>query len=202
MKLNKIIYIGSFLCVLFGAIVAFMPYFFDFLNGQDEKTLNYIFAFSLSYVGLAVLVVFKIREKRKLRLNKINKVFLVYSPNDLDKVSPVAHKLKELGFEIWFSAEDLLPGQIINKKIQSVLDDSFAAILFASSSGFSEFGEKEIDYLLKNRSVKDDRFIPILPVLMEGGTLPPSLQSVMFIRYEDDKLIDKLAESLNKLKSK
>lgn len=202
MRYDKLIYIASAICVMFGGLLAIAPNLVDFLNTHNEKTLNYFLSFTIAYVGIAATALVKIRNKRRSRIEKRKKVFLIYSRADIEKVSKVAAELQQQGFDIWFNENDLLPGQIVQKEIQSALRDSVAAIVFFSRSPLSPFAQSEMDYLMKRRSVNDDRFVPILPVVIEEVELPELLKGVIYVRYDDESAIEKLSRSLHILLKK
>lgn len=196
MYLKTIIYILSAFCILFAIVMASAPGFIDFLNGYDSLELNYLFSFSIAYIGAFLIIAVKFWERKKKREIKRNKVFLIYSPSNIEEAKEINNFLSEMGYDVWFSYESLLPGHVLDKQIQSVLDESGAAILLASDAGLPLYAKKEVDYILKNRSVKDSNFVPIIPVLINSGALPQGLEDVVYVRYEDERLSEKLNKSL------
>ncbi|HBT4717390.1 MULTISPECIES: toll/interleukin-1 receptor domain-containing protein [Klebsiella pneumoniae complex] len=202
MNVKKVIYTFSAICIAFAIFIAAAPRVVDFLNTHDSRVLNFLLSFSIGYIGLVSIVALRFWERKKNREAKRNKVFLIYSQEDIDKASVIKHALSNMGYDVWFSHESLLPGHVIERQMQSVLDESGAAVFLASGSGIPHYAKKEIEYILKNRSVKDNRFIPIIPVLIDGGTLPQELDDVVYVKYEDEQLMDKLDKSLTHLVKK
>ncbi|EMW0867821.1 toll/interleukin-1 receptor domain-containing protein [Klebsiella quasipneumoniae] len=123
----------------------------------------------------------------------------MYPDQEKNKARQVAYQLASQGFDIWFDENSILPGQIVEKQVSQAMDNSAVAILLLAHDEMSTFMKKEVDGFLKKATVKDEDYVPVIPVLIGDAVLPEILKDIMYVRFEDDALIDKLKSSLNSI---
>ncbi|WP_447876504.1 toll/interleukin-1 receptor domain-containing protein [Serratia fonticola] len=197
MNVNKMVYLISLFLMALGAFFLLNPIIPDVLSLFNGRMAGVVFGFTAMYIGVVIYVFMRMREKRQKKLERNNKVFLIYSDENKEEVRMVQAQLVDLGFEVWFDEISLLPGQIKDKEVDYAIRNCSAAILFVSDSGLNDSEKREMNAFLKNKSVSDERFMPILPVLIGNGTVPDILSDVVYVRYDDRDLIRKLTSALS-----
>jgi hypothetical protein len=90
------------------------------------------------------------------------RVFLSYDSADGKSAKELAKRLSAVGFEIWDSAQELLPGDNWALKVGKALEESEAMIVLLSPEGVkSEWVRREIEYAIGSRKY-EGRLIPVL----------------------------------------
>lgn len=189
----------SIILVMLGIITALIPNIPEILNRFDDKIMLSVLGALLAYVGLALGLLVKLRERRLKALKKGKQVFLMYSAQEKEKVGHIASELIAKGFDVWFDFNNILPGQIVEKQINAALESSAAVVLFISNAEIDSHIKKELEVYLRRVNVKDESFIPIVPVII-GEVAPPDMfKNVMCVNYDDKELMNKLASSLHSI---
>lgn len=189
----------SICLVMLGLITALIPNIPEILNRFDDKMMLSVLGALLAYVGVALGVLVKLRERRLKAVKKGKQVFLMYSAQEKEKVGHVASELIAKGFDVWFDANNILPGQIVEKQINSALESSAAIVLFISNAEIDSHIKKELEVYLRRVNVKDESFIPVVPVIIGEVTPPEMFKNVMCVNYDDKELMNKIANSLHSI---
>ena len=107
------------------------------------------------------------------------RIFLCYAHSDKADVSKLYDRVaKEVGIEIWFDAEKLLPGQHWEHEIRRAILES-DVIVICLSRQFNKLGgyrHKELKIALEKASLLPDNEIFIIPVRLEKCALPGRLR--------------------------
>ncbi|ELE62703.1 toll/interleukin-1 receptor domain-containing protein [Escherichia coli] len=198
MKKNTL-YIISIALAVVGFLMALIPRLPYLFQGVNDEIIISVIGLSFAYSGLSLIVLMKLRERRLKAVKKGKQIFLMYPVQEKDKARQITCKLNELGFDVWFDENNILPGQIIEKQINQAIDNSAAAILLLSNEDMESYIRKEVEGFLRKATVKDENYVPIIPVIIGDAELPAMLKNIKSVNYEDEKLIDKLNLSLKSI---
>lgn len=93
--------------------------------------------------------------------NKKYDFFISYASEDRDTfVAPLAHALKDTGFEVWFDAFCLRPGDSLRRSIDKGLRDSTRGLVVLSKHYISkEWPQKEFDALFSLEGIDGENLI-------------------------------------------
>ena len=135
-------------------------------------------------------------------------VFLSHNSADKDEVVKLATKLKELGFNPWFDAWHLNPGEPWLPAIERALANSDSCAVAVGTNGFGKVHKEEMWVALQHamESKRSDRQYRVIPVLLPTGTrgdrakLPPFLAARTWVEFyrsiDDPAALDKLAKAI------
>ncbi|WP_420300313.1 toll/interleukin-1 receptor domain-containing protein [Enterobacter sp. BNK-8] len=196
---KNIRYIISVALIIAGLVVTLIPRIPYFFRGVNDEVVISIIGLSVAYSGLCLILLMKLKERRLKAVKKGKQIFLIYPAQEKSKARQITHKLHELGFEIWFDENSILPGQIVEKQVNEAIDNSAVAILLLSNEDMGLYMKKEVDGFLRKASVKDESYVPIIPVVIGDAELPAALKNIKSVNYDDEKLIDKLNLSLKSI---
>lgn len=99
------------------------------------------------------------------------KIFLSHTGIDKDRVREYQKCLGLIGFETWLDEDAMPAGTSLHRGILDGFNDSCAAVFFVTPS-FKDEGylETEVDYAIKQKMSKKDKFAIITLVFEENGT--------------------------------
>ncbi|MDH1795234.1 toll/interleukin-1 receptor domain-containing protein [Citrobacter portucalensis] len=177
-----------------GVVITKFPYV---LNSFNDETLVLFVSGAIAYVGMFLVLFKRMKDRRVKIINRGKKIFLIYSALDYDKAMVVTKKLADLGYEIWSSQENILPGQVIERQINDAIENSAVAIYLASNHNDSNYQSRELNEFINNSRVNRKDSFSVIPIVIDNAELPDPLKSVMYVNYEDDNLYDKLSRALS-----
>jgi len=193
---GKLFYVLSVALVTAGMMLALAPNVPRILSVFDDRTIVIASGGALVYIGVVLLFLVKLRERRQRWAKRDEKIFIMCASSDKDKVIPIAEELKSLGFDIWFDELNILPGQVIQEQYEIAIDECVAAILFISSSLSSPVYDMAIEVFMNKNKIKGNGFVPLVPVIMDDSDVPDKIKNIMFVRYDDNALLEKITRSL------
>jgi hypothetical protein len=89
-------------------------------------------------------------------------VFIIHADEDKDFAKDLADRLARAGIEVWFPADQILPGDNWAKKMGAALDRSNALVVVVSpASAESRWVRQTISYALGTPRYRD-RVIPVV----------------------------------------
>lgn len=125
------------------------------------------------------------------------KVFLSHKSLDKTMVRRYSNALKTMGFEVWLDEDAMPAGTSLERGLSSGFKDSCAAVFFITPNYVDKgFLETEIDYAIREKRAKGDRFSIIALVKRdeagEQGEVPELLTKFVFkpVEHELDGLVE------------
>jgi hypothetical protein len=106
----------------------------------------------------------------------VSKVFISHRTADLDLARKLSSELKARGHDVWLDDEQIFTGDSIVAQVQAGLAGSGYVVLCLSSSGPSEWMDREWMSTLARRLSGID--VKLLPVFLSGGALPAILADI------------------------
>jgi hypothetical protein len=112
-------------------------------------------------------------------------VFLSYAQGDKDFAKKLAQRLQAAGFDVWDSAQRVLPGDNWAAKVASALEEADAMVVLLSPEAVvSPNVQSEIQYALGSPHFKD-RLIPV--VVRSAKNIPWILRRLPLLRATDQE---------------
>lgn len=113
------------------------------------------------------------------------KVFMCHSKDDKDKVTELYGELVKAGADPWFDEEVLLGGQDWELEIKRGVDGAHVFLAFLSSGMIDKDGyvHKELKLGLETALKKPEGAIYIIPIRLDGCSVPQSLQKYQWIDF-------------------
>src|SRR5947209_4617342 len=110
-------------------------------------------------------------------------IFLCYASEDLTVVQALYRSLTKAGFNVWMSAQRLLPGQNWESEIKKALNNSELIIVCLSSISIQKrsFVQKEIRQALNRMEEKLEGDIYLIPARLDDCPLPDSLSHIQAV---------------------
>ncbi|MEW6211423.1 MAG: toll/interleukin-1 receptor domain-containing protein [Acidobacteriota bacterium] len=116
------------------------------------------------------------------------KVFISHTRKDTDLARKVAAVLKEAGLDVWFDANEILPGENWAEKISDALKESEAMVVLLTPEALeSNSVQWEIGYALGEKTY-DKRLIPVIvgdPDEMPSEKIPWILRRLRMINLPE-----------------
>lgn len=124
--------------------------------------------------------------------------FISYAKEDRDDAIELMNKLHDKGILTWFDEKDLLPGDSWEDKIEIAIEKSDYFIALFSKNTINKHGykQRETEYALKQKSLKPEMLIYIIPILLDECIPPRSLSKIHWLKKSDDNWFDRLLLSL------
>lgn len=131
-------------------------------------------------------------------LERLLKVFLCHCSSDKAAVRDLYARLVELGAEVWFDEERLIPGQDWNAEIQVAVSQSDLVIVCLSPKAVNKVGyvQKEIRYALDCADEQPEGAIYIVPVKLQECDVPVRLKRWQWLNLYEPGGLDRLARTL------
>jgi hypothetical protein len=128
------------------------------------------------------------------------KVFLCHSSADKPEVKKLYKALKDDGFDPWFDAVNLLPGEDWEAEITSSVKASHVVIVCLSHTAVTKagFAQKEIKMALDVADLQPEGTIFMIPARLEDCTVPNRLSKWHWVNLYEDGGYQKLVHALNK----
>lgn len=125
------------------------------------------------------------------------KIFLSYDPKDKKSAKQLSARLSSAGFEVWDSAQELLPGDNWALKLGKALEKSDAMIVLLSPEGVkSPWVRREIEYAVGSPKYKG-RLIPVM--VRPTSRIPWVLRRFEVVRA-DRKQVEATERIVNQLR--
>jgi|GEM_PF-3041163 len=130
-------------------------------------------------------------------------LFLCHAHEDKPQVRILYQKLLELGIDVWFDEECLLPGMEWKEAILSVLPkiDIFVICLSTNSIQKTGFVQKEIRESLEIAELQPEGKIFILPIRLDDCEVPHKLTKYQYLDLFSENAFTRLITTLNYIKS-
>ena len=100
-------------------------------------------------------------------------VFLAHNSNDKAAVGRLVGHLRDFGIKPWFDDEQIPPGRWFQDVIQRAISTIPVAAIIVGPGGLGRWEAVELRSFI---SECVDRDIPIIPVVLPGGKVPPELK--------------------------
>ena len=114
------------------------------------------------------------------------KIFLSHKSVDKPLVCRFSAALTAIGFEVWLDTDVMPAGIELERGLLKGFEESCAAVFFLTSNFKDEqFLSTEINYAIKEKRKKKDRF-SIIALVMEGGEVPALLETYVHKRMEHE----------------
>jgi hypothetical protein len=164
------------------------------IGGGSSNYISFIALAFSAYVAVASLMFSRFQQQKRRR----ERVFIIYSPSDLDKAQLISKALRERGFSPWLDIQRIRPGQRWQAVIEDGISECAAAVLLVSAN--LDIADKriaqEIDIAMKTMKSIDKTFSPVIPVLLDDTSVPEFLKDVYAAKLEMPDDIDGLAQGL------
>ncbi len=109
------------------------------------------------------------------------RIFLCHASEDSHEVKLLHSKLEGVGFQPWLSSANLLPGELWEEKIRTVLRKSDAVIVCVSKAlvekSETHYVGRELRYALRITAERRHA-LQVIPVRLEECDLPPALRQL------------------------
>lgn len=119
------------------------------------------------------------------------KVFISHTQKDTELARKVAAVLREAGLDVWFDANEILPGENWAEKISEALKESEAMVVLLTPEALeSNNVRREIDYALGEKTY-DKRLIPVIvgnPEEMPSEKIPWILRRLRLINLPEQDI--------------
>lgn len=127
------------------------------------------------------------------------RVFLCHAAADKPLARDLYQRLRQLGADVWFDEESLLPGQEWSAEIQRALKDSDLVIVCLSPRAVNKVGyiQKEIRYALDCADEQPEDTVYIVPVKLEECEVPNRLRRWQWVNLWENHGFDRLAQTLH-----
>ena len=131
--------------------------------------------------------------------NKSYDVFISYNSEDVELVETINSALQARGVATFFDTQAMQVGSNAIDGMENGLSQSKAFAVFVGKNGWGLWHKTELNSAIM-RHVETKHY-PVIPVLLPGANkndLPPFLQQIVFIEFDDDigKFLDKFCEGL------
>lgn len=102
-------------------------------------------------------------------ISKVARVFISYAKEDSDAATRVYTRLRELGIDVWFDMESLLPGEHWKAKIAEAIrsSDFVIALLSTRSVGKRGYVQREIRHALEVVDEMPDSKVFLIPARLD-----------------------------------
>lgn len=163
--------------------------------------INMTISLTIIAALIAALTAFiSISFSRKLRTQReSNRIFLIYSRDDLDKVKQIVGLLKEKGFNPWLDVEEIMPGDIWKDTILRAIERSSIALVIISENFIKNkgFAQKELQMAQELLQEKDKGKSPVIPVRLENVEVPEQLSHINWVDLFEKEGAERLEKGLN-----
>ena len=113
------------------------------------------------------------------------RIFLSYDSKDGKSAKEFTRRLSAVGFEIWDSAQELLPGDNWALKVGKALEESDAMIVLLSPESVkSQWVRREIEYAVGSRKY-EGRLIPVM--VRPTSNIPWVLRQFHVVRADKER---------------
>ncbi len=101
-------------------------------------------------------------------------VFISYASEDRPEVLKLVEHLREAGFTVWFDRDDIATGEDWLREINNGLHRCVALVAVISDHTRAKIADPQRGLVLRHEHQEALRlFRPVIPVLLDGNTLPP-----------------------------
>jgi isopentenyl diphosphate isomerase/L-lactate dehydrogenase-like FMN-dependent dehydrogenase len=197
MKRGQLIELLSFAAAVTAAIAALTLTVSDF-NGIGESKVTMLLGIVAS-VNAAIISIYISRMKQKRMRQR--RVFIMYNHADRAAAQELVQKLKASGYNPWFDADEIAPGQKIAETIVDGISQSAVAILLVSKNLNLEksiLGE-ELKVALATMTSKDESFSPVIPIKLDEAEVPQALAGIHWIDMRGKESFEKLEKGLKRV---
>src|SRR5947209_7479883 len=109
------------------------------------------------------------------------KILISYSHSDQLIADRIQQHLSERGLDPWIDRKEIQPGQSFIQGMNTIVGDAaYVLVLFSEASQNSFWMNREWMSALAGR-------VPVMPVLLPGGELPPLLKDVIAFDLRTDE---------------
>lgn len=138
------------------------------------------------------------RRERRLRQRRI---FIIYSNKDRDKATEIVRKLRDLGYNPWFDADEIAPGQKWQQAIMKGIEESAIALLLVSENLKTEEGfvTKEIDVAMTAMRSRDETFSPVIPIRLDDTPVPEQFKDIHWVDIRNEEGYEQLEKGLKRV---
>jgi len=126
------------------------------------------------------------------------KIFISYADQDKAVAEKLASQLSQVGYDVWYSAGRILPGDNWALAVGKALEDSDAMIVLLTLAAVeSSAVRREIDFALGSLKYRD-RLIPVQVGSLSPDRIPWILRKLKIIRLAKDRenVVDCIIERL------
>jgi len=189
-------------------IAAFMAVVSSFILFKDiglppfwgvNSTYVYIIIGVIASLYAAFLSVYLTRlRERRLRQQRI---FIIYTYKDRNKVCEIVHKLRDMGFNPWFDVDEITPGQIWEQAVMKGIIESAIALLFLSENLSIKDGmvSKEFEMAMSTMMSRDESFSPIIPIRLDDAPVPEQVSDIHWVDIREGNGYEQLKKGLNRV---
>jgi hypothetical protein len=112
-------------------------------------------------------------------------VFISYSYSDLSFVRRLVKDLKASDIKVWYSEEQLLPGDKISEKIVCAIKESRWVLAILPTTGNPKnWLNFELGIAIKTAKARNRPFI--IPILTKNATIPPELIDMIYVDFRSN----------------
>jgi len=112
-------------------------------------------------------------------------VFFAYSFKNKEFVEGLANDLREKGIRTWLPAEQIRPGDILERRIEEGIETSGYLIVIVSRASIeSKWMQLEINMALERE--QKGKWPKIIPVLIEDVSIPMSIHERVYIDFRQN----------------
>ena len=133
--------------------------------------------------------------------NTCMKIFLSYDDRDRECANDLASRLSDAGYEVWYSADRILPGDNWALEMSKALEKSDAMLVVLSPAALSSSRVLgDISFALSSTNYSD-RLIPVQVATVTPESVPWILRKMKLIRYgrrNQEKAIQQIIERLER----
>lgn len=124
--------------------------------------------------------------------------FISYAKEDKDKAYELMKNLHKNGILTWFDEKDLLSGDSWEDKIEMAIETSDYFIALFSSNTLNKIGykQREIEYALKQKSLRPEMSRFIIPILLDDCVPPRKLHNIHWLKTSDKNWFERLILSI------
>lgn len=129
------------------------------------------------------------------------KIFLSYDDRDEEIANDLASRLSDAGYDVWCSAQRILPGDNWALEVGKALKESDAMVVLLSPSALSSSRVLgDVSFALGSSNYSD-RLIPVQVAHVKPESVPWILGRMKLIRYgprNQEKAVGKIIERLER----
>jgi hypothetical protein len=163
---------------------------------------RWVLAVGVVLAACAALIAIYFSRKRE-RLESMRRVFLIYSEKDRDQARTITSALRRLGYNPWFDAEEIVPGQHWEDAVLDGLRKSSVALFLVSRNANARTRPMFLDWELamakKTMRSRHPSSSPIIPIRLDDSPVPEELQGVQSLDLDREDAMDRLAMGLDRI---
>ena len=185
-----------------GALLALVPLLLVFdqtLLGNSEIGSRWFVVVALIAMVITILAAYAMLNFLRIeRLReKLRRVFIIYSHNDIKVAKEIAELLRENGLEPWLDAENITAGQIWVEEVTNALTESaMAIVLLSKNSTQSGFASAELKLAIQSLESNDKTSSPLIPIKLDETEIPSSIAHIQYVDYKRPDAKEFLVKSL------